>query len=331
MAPEPPRLAGPRCVRGTTRRSRAIGRGLRDASARPRRGTGRLRRPALELAHRPGVSQGRDRRGGRRGGTAARSPGPATRWSSARPSTRHSSTGFPKRAPGSSKSRSSSAAGGSVWTWTGCRARSPPIPRPPAVQPAEPGRDGASPQELEALVRLARIYRVVLTSDEIHAPLVLPGAFFTPLPTVPERTSWRQRGVGQQGMESGRAQMRRRGHRLAGHGLAADQVPARLTVKSTGPRPVPLPGRAGGLPSRSIPRACLRLASFASSAAEIAFRTAQSAHPYSEATNLATSSSESSWSDRKSSRPMSALAASAESSVSPREPAVGCGGRLRLK
>jgi cysteine-S-conjugate beta-lyase len=33
-----------------------------------------------------------------------------------------------------------------------------------------------SPQELEALVRLARIYRVVLISDEIHAPLVLPGA-----------------------------------------------------------------------------------------------------------------------------------------------------------
>lgn len=42
-----------------------------------------------------------------------------------------------------------------------------------------------SPQELEALVRLARIYRVVLISDEIHAPLVLPGAFFTPLLTVP--------------------------------------------------------------------------------------------------------------------------------------------------
>ncbi|HEY0937419.1 MAG TPA: aminotransferase class I/II-fold pyridoxal phosphate-dependent enzyme, partial [Trebonia sp.] len=42
-----------------------------------------------------------------------------------------------------------------------------------------------SPEELEALVRLARIYRVVLVSDEIHAPLVLPGAVFTPLLTVP--------------------------------------------------------------------------------------------------------------------------------------------------
>jgi cysteine-S-conjugate beta-lyase len=39
--------------------------------------------------------------------------------------------------------------------------------------------------ELAALVRLARIYRVTLISDEIHGPLVLPGATFTPLLTVP--------------------------------------------------------------------------------------------------------------------------------------------------
>jgi cystathionine beta-lyase len=39
--------------------------------------------------------------------------------------------------------------------------------------------------ELAALVRLARIYRVTLISDEIHAPVVLPGATFTPLLTVP--------------------------------------------------------------------------------------------------------------------------------------------------
>jgi len=39
--------------------------------------------------------------------------------------------------------------------------------------------------ELAALVRLARIYRVTLISDEIHGPLVLPGASFTPLLTVP--------------------------------------------------------------------------------------------------------------------------------------------------
>jgi cystathionine beta-lyase len=40
-------------------------------------------------------------------------------------------------------------------------------------------------EELTALVRLARLYRVALVSDEIHAPLVLPGATFTPMLTVP--------------------------------------------------------------------------------------------------------------------------------------------------
>jgi cystathionine beta-lyase len=39
--------------------------------------------------------------------------------------------------------------------------------------------------ELAALVRLARIYRVAIISDEIHGPLVLPGATFMPLLTVP--------------------------------------------------------------------------------------------------------------------------------------------------
>jgi cystathionine beta-lyase len=41
------------------------------------------------------------------------------------------------------------------------------------------------PDELAALVRLARNYRVTIVSDEIHGPLVLPGATFTPLLTVP--------------------------------------------------------------------------------------------------------------------------------------------------
>ena len=38
--------------------------------------------------------------------------------------------------------------------------------------------------ELAALVRLARIYRVAIISDEIHGPLVLPGATFIPLLAV---------------------------------------------------------------------------------------------------------------------------------------------------
>ncbi len=39
--------------------------------------------------------------------------------------------------------------------------------------------------ELAALVRLAQIYRVAIISDEIHGPLVLPGATFIPLLTLP--------------------------------------------------------------------------------------------------------------------------------------------------
>jgi cystathionine beta-lyase len=39
--------------------------------------------------------------------------------------------------------------------------------------------------ELEAVVRLAHDYGVRVISNEIHAPLVLPGAAFTPLLTVP--------------------------------------------------------------------------------------------------------------------------------------------------
>lgn len=40
-------------------------------------------------------------------------------------------------------------------------------------------------EELVAVVRLARLYRVPIVSDEIHGPLVLPGATFTPLLSVP--------------------------------------------------------------------------------------------------------------------------------------------------
>jgi cystathionine beta-lyase len=39
--------------------------------------------------------------------------------------------------------------------------------------------------ELAALIRLARIYRVTVVADEIHAPLVLPGATYTPILTLP--------------------------------------------------------------------------------------------------------------------------------------------------
>ncbi|MFC4947342.1 aminotransferase class I/II-fold pyridoxal phosphate-dependent enzyme [Pseudonocardia sp. GCM10023141] len=41
------------------------------------------------------------------------------------------------------------------------------------------------PDELAAVVELATRYGVAIVSDEIHAPLTLPGATFTPLLTVP--------------------------------------------------------------------------------------------------------------------------------------------------
>ena len=51
--------------------------------------------------------------------------------------------------------------------------------------PQNPVGRAHTAEELAALVRLARIYQVTLVSDEIHGPLVLPGATFTPLLTVP--------------------------------------------------------------------------------------------------------------------------------------------------
>jgi cysteine-S-conjugate beta-lyase len=39
--------------------------------------------------------------------------------------------------------------------------------------------------ELTEVVRLARVYGVTVVSDEIHGPLVLPGATFTPILTIP--------------------------------------------------------------------------------------------------------------------------------------------------
>ncbi len=93
-------------------------RGLRHGRARPRPGGGRLRGPALELGHRPGV------------GTAVTDVGvgvvellravtrPGDAVAISPPSIRRSSTGSPKRVRGSSRSRSPSAADGSAWTWT---------------------------------------------------------------------------------------------------------------------------------------------------------------------------------------------------------------------
>jgi cystathionine beta-lyase len=51
--------------------------------------------------------------------------------------------------------------------------------------PHNPVGRAHEPDELAALVELARAHRVTIVSDEIHAPLVLPGARFTPLLSLP--------------------------------------------------------------------------------------------------------------------------------------------------
>lgn len=51
--------------------------------------------------------------------------------------------------------------------------------------PHNPVGRAHSPEELAALVNLATRFGVAVISDEIHGPLVLPGASFTPILTVP--------------------------------------------------------------------------------------------------------------------------------------------------
>jgi cystathionine beta-lyase len=51
--------------------------------------------------------------------------------------------------------------------------------------PHNPVGRAHSPGELQALVELAARHGVTVVSDEIHGPLALPGATFTPLLTVP--------------------------------------------------------------------------------------------------------------------------------------------------
>jgi cystathionine beta-lyase len=51
--------------------------------------------------------------------------------------------------------------------------------------PHNPAGRAHTADELAALVRLAQAHQVTVISDEIHGPLVLPGATFTPLLTVP--------------------------------------------------------------------------------------------------------------------------------------------------
>jgi cystathionine beta-lyase len=51
--------------------------------------------------------------------------------------------------------------------------------------PHNPVGRAHTPEELAEVVRLATAYRVAVISDEIHGPLALPGATYTPLLTIP--------------------------------------------------------------------------------------------------------------------------------------------------
>lgn len=69
---------------------------------------------------------------------------------------------------------------------TGWRRRSLIIRLPTSSSnPHNPVGRIHTPEELAALARLADRFGVTIISDEIHAPLVLPGGRFTPMLTVP--------------------------------------------------------------------------------------------------------------------------------------------------
>jgi aspartate/methionine/tyrosine aminotransferase len=90
-----------------------------------------------------------------------------------------------------------------------------------------------NPDELAALVRLARIYRVAIVSDEIHAPLVLPGATFTPLLAMPGAADVAVSVVSaSKGWNLAGTQVRRRGHRVAADGGVVGRLPHDLRWRS---------------------------------------------------------------------------------------------------
>jgi cysteine-S-conjugate beta-lyase len=93
-----------------------------------------------------------------------------------------------------------------------------------------------TPAELAALVRLARLYQVTIISDEIHAPLVLPGATFTPLLTVPGAAE-----VAVSVVSASKA------FNLAGLKCAAVVTASRRMAEATGRFPRDTEGRTGHL------------------------------------------------------------------------------------
>ena len=109
----------------------------------------------------------------------------------------------------------------------GAGVRDPPG-RVPALQPAQPGRPRCTPAtSWPRWSGWRAAYGVPVVSDEIHAPLVLPGRDVHADPDRPRRGRGRgEPRVGEQGVEPGRAQVRHRGHRVAGDGRRGRPPPA---------------------------------------------------------------------------------------------------------
>ena len=101
----------------------------------------------------------------------------------------------------------------------------------PLVQPAEPDRHGAHPDELTAALALAESCGVRVVADEIHAPIVPEGARFTPVASLPAGS----RAVSL--MSASKA------FNLAG-------LKAAMAVPGPGGRRRPRPDAGGGLPRR---------------------------------------------------------------------------------
>ena len=223
------------------------------------RGVRRVRPAALGLGG-AGRGVGRDRRGGGRHPPGARGALPAgtgRRADAVLPAVPRRRRGHrPRR---SCRSSSTPTPTTRASTWPRCRGRSPAVPAP-CCSATRTTRSATCPgaSELAALAALAREYDARVVSDEIHGPLVLPGAT---LHAVPLRGRARHRGHQRlEGVQhAGDARRAARGprpgrpgapRRRAGPGAEHLVEPRRHRERGRVARLRRLAGRPGGAPRR---------------------------------------------------------------------------------
>ena len=183
------------------------------------------RRQPVEVGHRPGRGDRRDRRRGR-GGRVAPGAHPPGRCRGDQ--TAGVTSAFDWVCEAGARllevpcvmTRPDGALTSARW-----RRRSPPTSRRRAVQPAQPDRAGAHAGESRRWSG-SRDVRVTIVSDEIHGPVVLPGAAFTPLLTFPAPPRSPSACCRRARREPGGPEMRRRGQRLTRHGRGRGPFPA---------------------------------------------------------------------------------------------------------